>query len=400
MRLKAMIVLIVVMMMVFTLGFAGCGEEDDGERVTVKVGLTAPLSGPGGGYGRDIKAGLDMAVAAVNEAGGLTIGDTNYRFELMASDDEASPEGALSNVQRFILQEDINIVWDPFATTIRALMGINEKAGEEFLIMSYTSVPLYADSPNSLMVTLPPPFYNYMEPFIAYCMGNGWMRLGMLQITGAYGELWGSIMKTAWTGAGGQVVSEAPASYYTVTDFTPYITTVLAGNPDVILVGGPSEPTALVMDQARSLGFEGGFIVMDQAKLDWIEEVIGIEKMEGAIGVSPVAVQAANYPYIDEFMKRYADEYGGQLVTWETIICYTGFHIMVRAMEAAGSVTDVEAIRAAFADAGVAVTSGDEFPMGFEGFDNTTGALWMPATPAHVEGGEYVLGESMPWWEQ
>ena len=60
-------------------------------------------------------------------------------------------------------------------------------------------------------------------------------------------------------------------------------------------------------------------------------------------------------------------------------------------MEAAGSVTDIEAIRAAFAEDGVAVTSGDEFPMGFQGFDDATGALWMPATPAYVEGGQFVL---------
>jgi branched-chain amino acid transport system substrate-binding protein len=154
------------------------------------------------------------------------------------------------------------------------------------------------------------------------------------------------------------------------------------------------------MDQARGLGFKGGFIVMDQAKLDWIEEKIGLEKMEGAIGVSPVEAQVANYPYIEKFMKQYADEYGGQLVTWETIICYTGLHMLVKAMEAAGSVTVVKAIRDAFASPGVAVTSGSEFPMGFEGFDPVTGALWLPATPAYVKGGKYVLGDTINWWQK
>jgi branched-chain amino acid transport system substrate-binding protein len=395
-----MIVLIVALMMV-TLGLASCGGGGgDGGKVTIKIGLTAPLSGMGAAYGQDIKAGLDMAINDINAAGGVTIGDTTYVFELLAADDEATPEPALSNAQRFILEEDINIIWDPVATTIRPLIGINTKAGEEFLVMAYTSVPLYTQAVNPLMVTLPPPFSTYMSPFTKFCMGKGWMKLGMVQTTGAYGELWGSTLEKAWTGAGGQVVGKAPASYYTETDFTPYLTTVLAGNPDVILVGGPSDPTALVIGQARSLGFKGGFIVMDQAKLEQIEKSTGIEKLEGAIGVSPVDVQVANYPYIEEFIQRYEEEYGGKMVTWETIICYTGFNILVRAMEAAGSVTDIEAIRAAFAEDGVAVTSGDEFPMGFQGFDDATGALWMPATPAYVEGGQFVLGETINWWEK
>ena len=36
-----------------------------------------------------------------------------------------------------------------------------------------------------------------------------------------------------------------------------------AASPDVMFIGGASEPTALVIKQARELGFQGGFMVMD-----------------------------------------------------------------------------------------------------------------------------------------
>ena len=400
MRLKAMIVLIVALMMV-TLGLAGCGEGGgDGEKVTIRIGLTAPLSGMGAGYGQDIKAGLDMAINEVNADGGVTIGDTTYVFELLAADDESTPEAALSNAQRFILEEDINIIWDPVATTIRPLIGINNKAGEEFLMMAYTSVPLYTTAVNPLMVTLPPPFSVYVGEFTKMAMGKGWTKLGMVQTTGAYGELWGSTMEKAWTGAGGTVVGKAPASYYTETDFTAYLTTVLAGNPDVILVGGPSDPTALVIDQARSLGFKGGFMVMDQAKLDQIAEVTGMEKLEGAIGVLPVESAAADWPFVTDFVKQYEEENEGKLVTWETAICYTGFNMLVSAMKEAGSVTDVTAIRAGFAKGDASVTSGEEFPVAFSGIDNATGALWMPGTATIVENGQFIGSDMIEWWKK
>lgn len=396
MRWKAAVCILAAALLVL-MGFAGCGGEAEGEKVVVKIGLTAPLSGIGAGYGQDIKAGLDMAIADVNSKGGIKIGDTTYVFELVSADDEMVPEKALSNAQRFVLEEDIKIIWDPTANTIQSLMGINETAGEEFLIMGYTSVPLYAQKPNKYMVTLPPPFSVYVKDWITRALTKGWKKLGMLQTTGAYGELWGKTFKDAWTKAGGTVVAEAPASYYTETDFTPYLTTVLAANPDVIFCGGPSEPTALVIDQARNQGFKGGFIVIDQAKLDIIEETTGIDKLEGCIGVLPV--DQSQWTATLETMERFEKEYNRRF-TWEAAICYTGFHILVKAMEEAGSVDDVAAIRAAFAKGNVSVTSGEELPVEYAGINDQTGALFMPGTSVIVMNGAYQPGEPIEWWKQ
>jgi branched-chain amino acid transport system substrate-binding protein len=398
MRYKKILIFTVAMLMA-TMFLASCGEKKAEKTEEVVIGLTAPLSGSGAGYGEDIKAGLDIAIKKINNAGGITIGDTKYTFKLESADDAMVPEQALTNANQFVLEKGINIIWDPTANTIGPLMGINTKAGEEFLIMAYSSVPLYAQTPNASMVTLPPPFSVYMGPFIKIAMGKGWKKLGMLQTSGAYGDLWGSNFEKAWTGAGGTVVAKAPASYYTETDFTPYLTTVLAQNPDVIFCGGPSDPTALVIEQARNMGFKGGFIVIDQAKLDAIADKIGMDKLEGAIGVLPVELGANTWPAMTKFAQDYGDQYG-ERVTWETAICYTGFHILTEAMKAAGSVDDVDAIRAAFADGNVSVTPGDEWPVGFSGINNDTGALLMPGTATQVKDGQFTQEELIEWWKK
>ena len=397
MRLKNLIVLIMAMLMV-TLALASCGEKA-GEKVVVKIGLNAPLSGVGAGYGQDIKEGLEIAIKEINDEGGIKIGDTTYIFELKSADDAMVPEQALANANQFVLEEGIKVIWDPTANTIGPQMGINTKAGEEFLLMAYTSVPLYAKTPNALMVTLPPPFSVYVAEFIKLAMGKGWTKLGMLQTTGAYGDLWGSTFEGAWTGAGGQVVAKAPADYYTTTDYTANLTTVLAAGPDVLFIGGPSDPTALVIEQARSLGFKGGFIVIDQAKLDVIADITGMEALEGAIGVLPVENGAEIWPAMGGFARDYQDEYG-ERVTWETAICYTGFNILVNAMKAAGSVDDPAAIRAGFAEGDASVTSGEEYPVAFSGIDNETGALLMPGTVTWVENAAFVAGEPIEWWKK
>lgn len=402
MRSRKLLIFIVTICMIATaMVFVSCGDdggEPTGETKVVKIGLNAPLSGPGAGYGQDIQDGLDIAIKEINDAGGIKIGEVTYTFELVAADDGMVPDEALTNANRFVLDEGINIIWDPTANTIAPQLEINTTAGEEFLMMAYTSVPLYASIPNDLMVTLPPPFSVYVESFIKMSMGNGWMKLGMLQTTGAYGDLWGSTFKTAWEGAGGTVVGAAPADYYTTTDYTPNLTTVLAGDPDVMIIGGPSDPTALVIEQARSLGYEGGFIVIDQAKLDDIADITGMEALEGAMGVLPVELGVDNWPAMGPFAEDYMNEMG-ERVTWETAICYTGFYILTQAMEAAGSVDDIMAIRDGFGMKDASVTSGDEFPVAFSGFDDATGALWMPATATVVVNGEFVSGDLIEWWK-
>src|SRR5450756_260414 len=396
MRSKKILTLCMAVLMLTTILAVGCGKTAE---KTVVIGVTAPLSGTGAGYGEDIKSGLDMAIKKINGDGGITVEDTKYIFRLQSADDQMVPEQAVTNANQFVLQKGIKVVWDPTANTIAPLMGINTKAGEEFIIMAYSSVPLYAKTPNPLMVTLPPPFSVCMEPFIKLALGNGRTKVGMLQTTGAYGDLWGSSFEQAWTKAGGTVVSKAPASYYTETDFTPFLTTVLAANPDVIFCGGPSDPTALVIQQARSMGFNGGFIVIDQAKLDVIAEKIGMDKLEGAIGVLPVELGSNIWPYMTTFAKDYKEQYK-RTVTWEAAICYTGFNILAKAMEAAGSVDDPKAIRAGFAKSQTSVTSGEEFPVAFSGINKDTGALLMPGTATQVKNGKFTQEQEIKWWKK
>ena len=380
-----------------TVLLTGCGKSTTTKEVV--IGLTAPLSGPGAGFGQDIRDGIDMAINKVNKDGGITIGDTKYSFKLESADDQMVPDQAEANASRFVLENGINIVWDPTANTISSLEAMNTTSGEEFLIMAYTSIALYIKTPNKLMVTLPPPFTVYFKPWITLAMGNGWKKMAMMQTTGAYGDLWGSNFKTAWTAAGGTIVAETPADYYKETDYSPFLTTALAANPDVIFCGGPSDPTALLIKQARDKGFKGGFIVIDQAKLDVIAKTVPMDQLEGAIGVLPVALGANTWPYMNTFIKDFQAQYGRD-ATWESAICYTAFYTLTKAMKNAGSVDDVVAIRAGFATNDAAVMSGDKFPVGYSGINNDTGALLMPGTTTQVKNGAFTQEEMIEWWKQ
>jgi hypothetical protein len=114
-------------------------------------------------------------------------------------------------------------------------------------------------------------------------------KVGMLPGDHEYAKNWSALFKPAWEGRR-QVVSNNPMSYNKAADFYSGVSRVLAEKPDVLFIGGPSEPTALVAKQARELGFKGGFLIMDQAKLDEMAKVVGRPgALEGSIGVLPVS---------------------------------------------------------------------------------------------------------------
>src|SRR5450756_3259031 len=85
MRSKKILTLCMAVLMLTTILAVGCGKTAE---KTVVIGVTAPLSGTGAGYGEDIKSGLDMAIKKINGDGGITVEDTKYIFRLQSADDQ------------------------------------------------------------------------------------------------------------------------------------------------------------------------------------------------------------------------------------------------------------------------------------------------------------------------
>jgi len=253
---------------------AGCGgnstndESNAGNTAEptkeIVIGYTGPLSGPAAEYGVDNFNGVDMAIKDINEAGGITVNDQKYVFKLEKLDDMADPTQSVNNARRFRDQFDAPVVWNPVFNTTAPMLDINQEEGNEFLVMAYTSTPLVDDMNNDLMVSIPPPFTAYVNSFSEIAWEQGWRKAAMVITLGAYGDEWREAFEEHWTHLGGEVTADQPANYYTETDFSAQLTAALATQPDVLVIGGPSSPTALVIEQARTLGFEGGFILIAQ----------------------------------------------------------------------------------------------------------------------------------------
>lgn len=317
-------------------GFAGAASAQE----PVTIGFTGPLSGGAALYGKNTLTGIEMAVKEINDAGGIAVGGKTYTLAVAALDDKYSPSEAAVNAKRLRAQNKAPIVFTPHSGGAFAIQAFNEQDG--FILGGYTSVPALTERGNKLTLRIPPSFAGYIEPFTKIEMKTFGKKLGMAGGDHDYAKAWSALMEPAWKAAGGEVVAVNPMSYNKDTDFYSGVSRVLAANPDVLFVGGASEPTGLVMKQARELGFQGGFIVMDQAKLDEIAKSVGgFTVPEGAIGTLPLVDDKRPGPV--EFTARFRKVYGRDPGT-EAALNYSAMNAFAEAMKLAGTVTDAPAI--------------------------------------------------------
>jgi len=336
----------------------------------VKIGYTGPLSGGAALYGKNVLSGIQMAVDEIN-ASGLQVSGKKVKLEVVALDDKYAPAEAAINARRLVQQHKTPAVFVPHSGGIFALQAFNEQ--EKFLVMAYSSVPRITDAGNKLTIRIPPAYTGYIEPFVKAQMKRYGKNVALVPADHDYAKAWVQAFVPAWEGAGGKVVGNNPMSYTKATDFYTGVSRAIADKPDVMFVGGPSEPTALVVKQARELGFKGGFIIMDQAKMDEMSRVTnGLALLEGSIGVMPLVNDAR--PMAQAYNARYKKLHEGRDATTEMSLNYTMTWALANAMKLAGTTTDSAAIRAKMPDAMKALPK-EVNPNEVEGIDAKGGSV-------------------------
>ncbi|HVL74777.1 MAG TPA: ABC transporter substrate-binding protein [Noviherbaspirillum sp.] len=320
------------------LSFAGAAMAQE----VVKIGFSGPLSGGAALYGKNVLSGMEMAVQEIN-AKGLEVGGKKYKLEIVSLDDKYNPSETGINVQRLIQQHKTPAVLVPHSGGIFAVQAFNERSN--VLLLAYTSLPQTTARGNKLTIRIPPEFTGYIEPFTKHAMSKFGKNVAIANADHDYAKAWTAAFKPAWEAAGGKVVAENPMSYNKATDFYSGVSRVLQAKPDVLFIGGASEPTALVVKQARELGFKGGFIIIDQAKMDEMAKVIGgYGPIEGSIGVLPVIEDSRQQT--QSWVERFRKMNPGRDPSSEVSLNYTAVHATALAMQLAGTVDDPAKIRA------------------------------------------------------
>ena len=301
----------------------------------VSIGFSGPLSGGAAFYGKDTQSGVEMAIAELNRKG-IRVKGEKVTFKLVSLDDRYLPNETATNVKRMTSQ-DIGFIFVPHSGGILTVQPMT--ARDNFLLVAYSSEPKILEAKNPMTFMLPPRYDNYLQPFTATQMKAFGKKLGLIGTTSAYGKQWTDAITAEWKKQGGTVGRDNGVDYNTTVDYSSAVTKALAEKPDVLFVGGPSQPTALVIKAAREQGFKGGFIVMDQAKFEQMDTLIPATYLNGSVGVLPTKEFPGTSIFVNQYQKVYK-----KIPTSEAGLNYMGMNVLAKAMELAGS-TEPKAVR-------------------------------------------------------
>jgi branched-chain amino acid transport system substrate-binding protein len=363
-----------------------------GSAAEIVIGFSGPLSGPAGEYGLDCVSGIEMAIKELNAAGGVTADGQKYTFRLEKIDDKASFFLAQANARKLLEKNALAIFVPVFSSAIPMLKMNQEECGE-FIVMGYTSSHKATKIKNDLFVLFAPLFLAEAQVFAEQAWEKGWRKVAMVVTQGAYGDEWRETFKTYWETLGGAITADKPANYYTRTDFVGPLTAAIATNPDGILIGGPTGTTALVIEQARKMGYKGGFMIVDQAKMDGIAQLLdGTKLMENSMGVTTLAAIPA--PATNTFIKRYQAAYQRAANT-ESALHYTGMHLLAKAIATAETQDNVYAVRAAFPKALPLLA--DQHMLEMHSISNG-GLVHVGTGIQQVKEGKFQKADVLLWW--
>ena len=313
-------------------------------------GVITPLSGGAAHYGTNFWRGIQMAAEEINRAGGVTIaGGKKVELEPIVCDDEFKSDKAVGCARRLASMNHVPMIMTPASLSAFPLMGFNEKMG--FLVMATSQSPTFTEKGNKMVVRFVNNVDRTMDRWVSLLVKylertNVPARaVAIMEVNTQLGKEWVQAFEREWKKRNREIVGKA--SYdANETDFAAQLTSLLSKKPEVILLTTVDEPSALVIKQARELGFKGTFINSAAASGERLLELLPPAMVDGTI--IEVGSWVLKPPPAQEFTAKYRAKYSNETPHMIAGIGYEGTRLYARAVELAGTGTDATKIRQAF----------------------------------------------------
>jgi branched-chain amino acid transport system substrate-binding protein len=313
--------------------FAGYGFSAAQSEKVIKLGVINPLTGPAAPWGLNTKCSLEALQKFFNDRGGITVKGQNYKIEMVFADDKYTVAGGRAAAEKLIYMDKVDFLVGSFGT--ESIAGWTPLASKEKKLA-------VVGGPN----WSPKPEWPYLfrvssnddERGVALCllMKEKYGAESVLYIMSD--DLVGKLAKESAVkrekerGLDVKGYLMVPPN---TKDFYPFLSKALKSNPDYLHTGLPPGSVALVVKQARELGYKGkiGYPVSMPGNLKKWQEIAGLEASMGFIAMmvspeesSPLGVES------DKYFAKHCPNFKS------TDLAYTmGPHILLTAIEKAQS---------------------------------------------------------------
>ena len=320
---KALVVLFVVM--IAGMMFTGCSKKTSD---TIKIGGIFPLSGSVAVYGTECRNGVEMAINEINAAGGVN----GKMLELIAEDDEGSPEKSVNAYKKLVTKDNCSIIIGSLTSGCTAAISSLAQAQKVLLIAPAATQTDITEAGDYVFRAC------FIDPFQGTVGGKFALEdLGaknaavLYDVQNDYSIGLYENFKIAFEQGGGKVV--AAESYSTGDkDFNAQLTKIKTTNPDVVYLPDYYGTVALIAKQLRAQGINAPIVGADG--WDGIIDNAGDEVLNGFYS-NHYAADSTDGKVVT-FVNSYKAKYGSTPVSFAAL-GYDCVYLLKDAMGAAKS---------------------------------------------------------------
>jgi len=328
--------------------FAGAPAFSQDQPV-LKIGFVGVMSGPNASWGLVNRYCAEVTANMYNARGGVEIGGTKYRIEVVSIDDKNDPRLAINGARKLTAEGIKYIIGPNTDNTAQAVVPVLEEAGAMNIPYAFAKELYSPPASNSILGMIasyqsgPLIYQRLMEDegieTIAFVARNESDPLNQRDEGVAGAEMLGL-----------EVVASTDTYEAATTDFFPVMARIVRLNPDLIVLSGAAPAhTPLLIKAARELGYTGLMSAETAQDAKILAEVAG-DAANGFISVGGAYTPEIGDAYMDEFVAAYVDHVG----EWndEAGTKVYALEMILETLKLAGpeAIDDIELFKAAMPD--------------------------------------------------
>jgi branched-chain amino acid transport system substrate-binding protein len=332
----------VAVLFLVVLAVSGSAEAQ-AKKDKLTVAMVNPLTGDAATYGLSHKNGLELAFAEINQAGGVK----GQEIELITYDDAGDPKQAAMGAQKFADQKKVlTIVGSCLSSNTLAMVPITLRAKLPHSVVSSSTPKLSGQSQYFFRMAVEDSQVGIMMADLLFEKIKA-KKVAVLYPNNDYGRGLSAAAEGQLKKHGVQIAYSE--SYLTTDkDFTALLTSIKALDVDGLALCGTYTDGALVVKEAKSIGFNKPIVGATGLYSPKLIEIAG----DAAEGVYLVGcfVPTNPDPGVQVFIRKYKAKYGMEPDSFAAL-AYDQGYVLKLAMEKAsekGTITR-ENIREALA---------------------------------------------------
>ena len=298
----------------------------------IVIGQCAALSGPASALGLEMRSGLKAALDETNAKGGAS----GKALKLVSADDQYEPEKTVDCTSQMVEETHVTALAGYVGTpTTKVALPIVEESKTP-LVGIFSGAGVFREPVQHYVINVRASYEEEVEQIVKYMTGKlGNKRIAVLYQNDSFGASGLAATEKALRARSLEVAAKGSFERNT-TAVKAGLASILAGNPDAVILVGPYKPVAEFVRQAQAASLKATFAAIS---------FVGTESLLGELGsagdgliiseVVPSPVDAS-LPVAKAYREALVKSDGSAKQTYASFEGYITGRLLVAGLEKAG----------------------------------------------------------------